>query len=65
MRKALEAIAADLAEVHALHLDRVKALRRELEEAEQDLASVVEKKAAIEEAIFRAGVFMPMREVDG
>ena len=58
-------IADDLAEVRSLHIDRVKKLRRELEQAEQDLASVEEKQRAIADAILRAGVFLPMRERDG
>jgi hypothetical protein len=65
MRKTLEAIADDLAEVRSLHLDRVKTLRRELQDAEKDLASVEEKQRAIADAILRAGVFLPMREKDG
>ena len=65
MRKTLEAIADDLAEVRSLHLDRVKKLRRELEQAEQDLQGVEEKQRAVADAILRAGVFLPMREQDG
>ena len=65
MKRHLEAIADDLAEVRSLHLDRVKKLRRELQDAEKDLASVEEKQRAIADAILRACVFLPMREQDG
>lgn len=65
MRETLMKIADDLAEVRSLHLDRVKTLRRELQEAEKDLTSVEAKQRAIADAILRAGVFLPMREQDG
>ena len=65
MRKTLEAIADELANDRIWHLDRVKALRMELQNAEKDLASVEEKQRAIADAILRAGVFLPMREQDG
>lgn len=65
MRETLMKIADDLAEVRTLHLDRVKTLRRELQDAEKDLAGVEAKQRAIADAILRAGVFLPMREQDG
>ena len=65
MREILMQIADDLAEVRTLHIDRVKKLRWELDEAEQDLQGVEEKQRAIADAILRAGVFLPMREQDG